>query len=177
MSDFITREATRDDIPAITSIYGEQVTHGTATFEIVPPEEPEMARRMSALIDAGYPYFVAEEDGVVLGYGHGGPYRPRFAYRSTVEDSIYLAPEARGRGIGGTLLRLVIDECTLRGYRQMIAVIGDTENQASIRLHTAAGFTVVGTLSKVGYKHGRWLDSLLMQRALGEGGATPPGEI
>ena len=172
--ELINRPATSADIPAITLIYAEQVINGTATFEVVPPEEDEMARRMQALTEAGYPYFVAERDDEVLGYSYAGPYRARPAYRNTVEDSVYLAKNVRGQGIGGTLLRLLIDQCTARGFRQMIAVIGDSENVASIRLHKAAGFSLAGTLKDVGYKHGRWLDSVLMQRALGSGSGRPP---
>ena len=177
MSAIRTRAAAESDIPAITAIYGEEVDHGTATFEIVPPDGAEMAKRMAALVDAGYPYFVACEGEAVVGYGYAGPYRPRFAYRTTVEDSIYLAPGARSRGIGGMLLRLLIDACAARGYRQMIAVIGDVQNQASIRLHTAAGFTLVGTLKNVGYKQGRWLDSILMQRPIGDGDSPDPPQL
>jgi L-amino acid N-acyltransferase YncA len=174
MNGITTRLAIAADVAAITTIYAEQVNFGTATFEIVPPDEMEMGRRMVALVEAGYPYFVAcEKDGVV-GYGHAGPYRPRSAYRTTIEDSIYLAPIARGRGIGGTLLRLLIDECASRGFRQMIAVIGDVQNQASIRLHTAGGFAIAGTLKNVGYKHERWLDSVLMQRPIGDGDSPNP---
>jgi phosphinothricin acetyltransferase len=174
MNGITTRIATAADVAAIATIYAEQVNFGTATFETIPPDETEMARRMVALVEDGYPYFVAcEKDGVV-GYGYAGPYRPRSAYRTTVEDSIYLAPIARGRGIGGTLLRLLIDECARRGFRQMIAVIGDIQNQASIRLHTAAGFSPVGTLKNVGYKQGRWLDSVLMQLPIGDGNSPNP---
>ena len=174
MGELITRPATTADIPAIAAIYDEQVINGTATFEVVSPDETEMARRMAEIAAAGYPYFVAERNSRVLGYSHGGPYRPRPAYRNTVEDSVYLATDARGQGIGGALLRLVIDECTVRGFRQMIAVIGDATNAASVRLHKAAGFTLVGTLKDVGYKHGRWIDSVLMQRALGIGASGKP---
>ena len=174
MNGITTRFATPLDAAAITTIYAEQVNFGTATFEIVPPDETEMARRMTALVEGGYPYFVACENDGVVGYGYAGPYRPRFAYRTTAEDSIYLAPIARGRGIGGMLLRLLIDECANRGFRQMIAVIGDLQNQASIRLHTAAGFAPVGTLRNVGYKHERWLDSVLMQRPIGDGDSPDP---
>jgi len=169
-----TRAATADDIAAITDIYAEQVASGTATFETVPPDATEMARRMNVLAAGGYPYFVAEQDGVVVGYAYAGPYHQRPGYRNTVEDSIYLAKDVRGQGIGGALLRLVIDACAARGFRQMVAIIGGSENVASIRLHKAAGFEPVGTLKDVGYKHGRWLNSVLMQRALGAGSSRPP---
>lgn len=173
MPSIATRAATPADIPAIAAIYGASVVNATASFEVVPPDEAEMTRRMSALISGGYPYFVAERDGVIVGYGYVGPYHARAGYRNTVEDSIYLAPEAQGQGIGGVLLRALIDASVARGYRQMIAVIGGSA-EASMRLHKAAGFTLVGTLKDVGYKHGRWLDSLIMQRALGPGAASPP---
>jgi phosphinothricin acetyltransferase len=174
MSVIVTRAAGAGDLAAITGIYADEVTNGTATFEIVPPDTAEMARRMENLVADGYPWFVAERAGVVLGYAYAGPYRARPAYRNTVEDSIYLARQARGLGIGGTLLRLLVDETTRRGFRQMVAVIGDTENVASLRLHRAAGFADVGTLRSVGYKHGRWLDSVLMQRTLGAGDTAAP---
>ena len=174
MADISTRAAVAADVPAITEIYAEQVINGTATFEVVPPDAAEMARRLTALVEAGYPYFVAEQGGEIIGYSHAGPYRPRPAYRNTVEDSVYLAQSARAQGIGGLLLRLLIEECTARGFRQMIAVIGDSQNVASIRLHKAAGFALAGTLKDVGYKHGRWLDSVLMQLTLGAGNGRPP---
>ena len=172
--DFPIRPATPADIGAIAAIYAEAVLNGTATFEVEPPSEAEMAGRMAALLAGGYPYFVAESDGAVLGYGYAGAYRPRPAYRATVEDSIYLTVEARGKGIGGALLAALIAESEVRGFRQMIAVIGDSGHAASIRLHQAAGFALVGTFTDVGYKFGRWLDTVLMQRALGPGGAAPP---
>jgi L-amino acid N-acyltransferase YncA len=175
MTDFSIRPAAHGDIPEISAIYAEAVLTGTATFEIEAPGEAEMARRMSALLEGGYPYFVAEGAGVVLGYGYAGRYRERIAYRNTVEDSIYLAADARGRGIGGALLAALIDRCDGSGFRQMIAVIGDSGHAASIRLHMSAGFVLVGTFKDVGYKHGRWLDTVLMQRTLGLGSSAPPG--
>lgn len=174
MDGLITRPASVADVSAITAIYAEQVSQGSATFEVVPPDAVEMTRRMTELLDAGYPYLVAELENRILGYSYAGPYRARPAYRNTVEDSVYLATNARGKGIGGALLRLVIEESTRRGFRQMIAIIGGSANTASIRLHTAAGFEVVGTLKDVGYKHGRWLDSVLMQRSLGHGSRSEP---
>jgi phosphinothricin acetyltransferase len=170
----VNRAATFDDIPVITEIYADAVATGSASFEIVPPDASEMAARMRALLDGGYPYFVSELAGTVLGYGYAGPYRSRPAYRHTVEDSIYLAASARGQGVGGALLRRLIEESTARDFRQMVAVIGDSDNQASIRLHKAAGFAMVGTLKDVGYKHGRWLDSVFMQLTLGQGATEPP---
>jgi phosphinothricin acetyltransferase len=165
---------TEADIPAITGIYAEQVLYGTATFEIVPPDEREMAGRMTALLGEGYPYLVAERDGVMAGYAYAGAYRARPAYRNTVEDSVYIATDARGQGVGGLLLRTLIDRCTVLGFRQMVAVIGDSQNMASTRLHRAAGFSHTGTLTAVGWKHSRWLDAVLMQRVLGAGDSRPP---
>jgi L-amino acid N-acyltransferase YncA len=162
------------DIPAITRIYAHAVRHGTASFELDPPDEAEMARRQQGLLDGGFPYVVAEADGAVAGYAYAGPYRLRPAYRFTVEDSIYIAPDFFRRGIGWALLERLIAESEQRGYRQMIAVIGDSANTPSIALHRAAGFRMVGTFEAVGFKFGGWLDSVLMQRALGPGAATVP---
>ncbi|CAN5332249.1 GNAT family N-acetyltransferase [soil metagenome] len=174
MAEFTNRAAGEADIPAITEIYAEAVATGSASFEVVPPDESEMTVRMRALVAGGFPYLVAEGSGRVLGYGHAGPYRTRPGYRNTVENSIYLSADARGKGIGGVLLRQLIEESTARGFRQMVAIIGCSDNVASIRLHKAAGFALVGTLKNVGYKHGRWLDSVLMQRELGPGASEPP---
>ena len=176
MSDVTTRPATPADIPVITAIYAESVVNATASFETVPPDEKEMARRLKELVKAGYPYLVAEGGTPrrILGYGYAGAYRPRPAYRNTVEDSVYLAADARGQGIGGVLLRQIIDICADKGFRQMVAIITGSDDQASIRLHRAAGFVEVGTLKNVGFKHGRWLDTVIMQRALGPGSTTPP---
>lgn len=172
-----TRPALPADIPAITAVYADAVANGTASFEIVPPDEAEMGRRLKALTDKNYPFVVAEEEEGperrLLGFAYAGPYRDRPAYRNTVEDSVYLAPESRGQGIGGVLLRLLIDASTARGYRQMIAVIGNLGNHGSIALHRAAGFTVVGVLPSIGWKLDRWVDCVLMQRALGEGDRAP----
>jgi L-amino acid N-acyltransferase YncA len=168
------RAATAADITAITAIYDHAVRHGTASFELEPPAAAEMARRRQALVEAGYPYVVAEADGMVAGYAYAGPYRPRPAYRWSVEDSVYVAPEMQRRGIGAALLDRLIAEAEQRGYRQMIAVIGDSAQTPSIKLHRAAGFRPIGTIEHVGFKFGRWLDTVLMQRALGPGAATPP---
>jgi L-amino acid N-acyltransferase YncA len=170
----VLRTATPADIVAIARIYAEAVIHGTASFELEPPSEDEMARRMRVLLDGGFPYFVAELDGGVVGYAYAGPYRTRPAYRFTVEDSIYVDPKAQGRGIGRALLDRLIAESTSRGFRLMIAVIGDSAQTPSIELHRAAGFKMVGAFENVGFKFGRWLDSVLMQRALGEGATTTP---
>jgi L-amino acid N-acyltransferase YncA len=168
------RAATAADIPAITAIYDHAVRHGTASFELEPPDAAEMTRRRQALVEAGYPYVVAEADGALAGYAYAGPYRPRPAYRWSVEDSVYVAPEMQRRGIGAALLERLIAEAEQRGYRQMIAVIGDSAQMPSIELHRAAGFRPIGTIEHVGFKLGRWLDTVLMQRALGPGAAAPP---
>jgi phosphinothricin acetyltransferase len=168
------RPATPADIPAIARIYAHAVRHGTASFELEPPDEAEMARRQRALFDGGYPYLVAEIDGTIMGYAYAGPYRTRPAYRYTVENSVYIAPQAHRRGIGRALLDRLITECEARGYRLMIAVIGDAAQTPSIALHRAAGFKLVGAFEAVGYKFDRWLDSVLMQRPLGKGSSAPP---
>ena len=163
------------DVPAITRIYAHAVEHGTASFELTPPDQAEIARRMNDLTGKGYPYLAADIDGALAGYAYAGPYRARPAYRLTIEDSVYIAPEARRRGVGRTLLAALIDAAAARGFRQMIAVIGDSTRQAaSIGLHEAAGFRHVGILQDVGFKHGRWLDSVLMQRAVGDRATTKP---
>lgn len=172
MSSASVRAATAGDIPAITRIYGHAVKHGTASFELEPPDEAEMAHRMQTLLDGGYPYFVAETDGALVGYAYAGPYRPRPAYRFSVEDSIYIDPSAQRRGIGRVLLEHLIAECERRGFRQMVAVIGDSAQTASIELHRALGFRLVGTVENVGYKFDQWLDSVNMQRPLGRGATT-----
>ena len=169
----IIRAAENRDVPAIAAIYAEAVLHGTASFELDPPDGAEMARRREALVTDDHPYLAAEIDGIVAGYAYAGPYRPRLAYRSTVESSVYVAPTFHGRGIGGGLLRALVTAASVRGFRQMVAVIGDSANQASIRLHERCGFEPVGTLRSVGWKHGRWLDTVLMQRSLGPGDAIP----
>jgi L-amino acid N-acyltransferase YncA len=168
------RAASPADIPAITQIYAHAVRHGTASFELQAPDEAEMTRRYRALMDGGYPYIVAELDGAVAGYAYAGPYRTRPAYHWTVEDSIYLDPSAQRRGIGRALLDRLITDSTERGFRQMVAVIGDSAQVASIELHRAAGFRYVGNIENVGFKFGRWLDSVIMQRALGPGATTTP---
>jgi L-amino acid N-acyltransferase YncA len=167
------RAATFTDVPAITAIYRPAVLHGTASFEIDPPDEAEMLARMEKIVDGGHPYLVAEVGGRVAGYAYAGPYRPRLAYRHTVEDSIYVAPDFQGAGVGRILLGALIGEASRLGFRQMIAGIGDSRNAPSMRLHEALGFSLVGIARSVGYKHGRWLDHVLMQRALGEGDASP----
>jgi phosphinothricin acetyltransferase len=176
--DVLLRPAEEQDIPAITAIYAEAVRNGVASYELDPPDLPEMSRRWRELTAKGFPYFVAAagNDGV-LGYAYAGPYRPRAAYRFSVEDSIYLAPAARKRGIGRRLLAHLIQECEARAFRQMIAVIGGgTEHSASVGLHERLGFRMIGVIEGSGFKHGRWLDTVLMQRALGPGKTTLPSE-
>jgi phosphinothricin acetyltransferase len=170
----VIRPAALTDVPAIARIYAHAVETGTASFELTPPDEAEMARRMTSLLDGGFPYLVAEVDGTLAGYAYAGPYRARPAYRFTVEDSVYVAPDAQGRGIGAALLPALVEESAARRFRQMIAVIGDSEQTASIALHARAGFYYVGTFPHVGFKFGRWLDTVLMQRALGPGATTAP---
>lgn len=172
MRDTMIRPAIPSDIDAITAIYEPAVRHGTASFELEPPDAAEMLTRYRTITAAGFPYLVAERDGVIVGYAYANHYRTRPAYRFTVEDSVYVAPAAHGMGIGRALLDALIVESETRGFRQMIAVIGDSRQIGSIALHRAAGFTFSGTLHSVGYKFGRWLDSVLMQRALGPGDRT-----
>jgi phosphinothricin acetyltransferase len=174
MTEIIIRPAGPGDIAAITRIYADAVTHGTASFELEPPDQAEMTRRFETLIGNGYPYLVAEHAGTLAGYAYAGPYRARPAYQWTVEDSIYVAPEFHRRGIGLVLLKALIAESEQRGFRQMIAVVGDSAQTASIGVHLAAGFAPVGTFRAIGFKHGKWLDTPLMQLALGEGDSAPP---
>jgi L-amino acid N-acyltransferase YncA len=168
------RPAALADISAITRIYAHAVEHGTASFELAAPDEAEMTRRMQALLDGKFPYLVAEVDGAVAGYAYASLYRTRPAYRFTVEDSVYVAPDMQRRGIGIALLKTLIEASTARGYRQMIAVIGDSDQAASIGVHKACGFAPAGNLKSIGYKFGRWLDTPLMQLALGPGASTKP---
>jgi phosphinothricin acetyltransferase len=166
------RAATAADVPAIAAIYAHHVRTGTASFEIEPPDAAEMERRRSDVAERGLPYIVAVAAGQLTGYAYAAPYRPRPAYRFTVEDSVYVREEARGRGIGRMLLAELVEASTRAGARQMIAVIGDAANVASIRVHAALGFRQIGVLDSVGRKFERWLDVVLMQRALGPGGGA-----
>lgn len=174
MNDIVVRAAMPADLPAITAIYADAVRHGTATFEIDPPDIAEMTRRFERLSAGRFPYLVATREGVLLGYAYAGPYHVRPAYRFTVEDSIYIASDAQRSGVGRRLLTELVAACEQRGFRQMLAVIGDGGNAASIALHRSVGFRMVGTFADVGYKFGRWLDCVLMQRALGEGANSAP---
>ncbi|MDB5635376.1 MAG: family acetyltransferase [Bradyrhizobium sp.] len=176
MSSPEIRPTTAADLPAITEIYEQAVLYGTATFELIPPDLNEMTRRFGVLMEGGFPYFVAALEGRVVGYAYAGAYRPRPAYRFTVENSVYLRPAIHRRGIGMQLLQRLIDESEACGYRQMIAVIGDSTNAGSIGVHRRCGFQMIGTHPDVGFKFGRWLDTVMMQRALGEGATTLPAD-
>jgi L-amino acid N-acyltransferase YncA len=169
----------RDSLPRhvaeIAAIYGDAVLHGNASFELDPPDAAEVGRRRAALLAAGFPFLVAEDAaGRVVGYSHAGTYRPRPGYRFTVENSVYVAPDRQGQGIGRALLPPLIARCEQAGFRLMVAVIGDSANLASIRLHEGCGFRHAGLLPAIGWKHGRWLDSVLMVRPLGPGASEPP---
>ena len=175
MSASITiRPVSPQDMPDITAIYAHAVLHGTASFEMEPPTEAEMTARRQSLESGDFPYLVADIGGRIAGYAYAGPYRPRIAYRYAVEDSVYIHPDAHRQGIGRRLLSELIAQAEARGFRQMIAVIGDSAQTSSIELHRLLGFAPVGRFANIGFKHGRWLDSILMQRALGEGAATLP---
>ncbi len=168
------RACTEADIDQVAAIYGHHVRHGSASFETDPPDTEEMRRRLGDIAAKGFPYLVADTAGIVCGYAYASTYRPRAAYRDTVENSVYLRPDSIGRGIGTMLLQALIAECEALGLRQVVAVVGDSANAASIRLHERLGFRHVGVLRAVGYKHGRWLDSVLLQRTLGAGDTVPP---
>lgn len=169
------RPALPDHIAGIAAIYEDAVRHGTASFELDPPDRAEMTRRYLALVEGGFPYFVAEDAaGHVLGYAYAGAFRPRIAYRWTLENSVYVAPTAHKRGVGRALMEALLPECETRGFRQMVAVIGDSANEGSIALHRACGFRHIGILPATGFKFGRWIDTVLMQRELGSGDATLP---
>lgn len=168
------RAATLDDASAIAALYGDAVLHGTASYETEPPDAPEMVLRMRAVLDAGLPFLAADLDGRMAGYAFASPYRTRAGYRWTVEDTVYVASDAQGRGVGRALLARLIVDCERLGYRQMIAVIGDGTNNASIALHAAQGFREVGRFPGIGRKFGRWLDGVQMIRPLGDGTASAP---
>ena len=174
--DVTIRPSRDDDFAAITAIYAHHVLHGVASFEEAPPAAEEIARRRQAIIERGLPYLVAERDARVVGYCYAGPFRPRIGYRFTLEDSVYVAAGEVGRGIGRRLLDQVIGRCAELGYRQMVAVIGGRETVASIKLHEALGFAHIGVLPAVGFKFGRWIDIVMMQRALGPGSTSQPPE-
>ena len=168
------RPATPQDISAIHSIYSHHVLKGLGSFEEAPPPPEELRRRYDEVNERGLPYLVADFGGTIAGYGYCALYRTRSAYRYSLEDSVYVRPDAQGRGVGSALLAALIERCEALGYRQLIAVIGDSGHHASIGLHASHGFLRVGTLRAVGFKFGRWVDSVIMQRPLGPGDATPP---
>jgi phosphinothricin acetyltransferase len=174
MNGLIVRASREADVARCAEIYAHHVLHGTASFEIDPPDLGEMKRRRAHVLDLGLPHLVAERAGRVLGYAYAGNWRPRPAYAFSVEDSIYVDQDAVGQGVGKALLPMLIEQCTKLGKRQMVAVIGDSAQLPSIRLHASCGFEMVGTLKSIGFKFGRWLDSVLMQRALGAGDGDPP---
>jgi phosphinothricin acetyltransferase len=170
----LIRPAGARDAAGLAAIYGHHVLHGFGTFEEVEPGPDEMARRLAAVTDRGLPYLVAEIDGAVAGFAYASPFRARAAYRHTVEDSVYVAPERLGRGIGKALLGAVIAACEPLGLRQMVALIGDSGNGGSIGVHRSCGFSHVGLFRSIGLKAGRWVDVVMMQRPLGEGDASAP---
>lgn len=170
----VIRDAGLDDMAALQAIYAPHVNDGLASFEETPPDVDEMTRRFQSLKEDGYPYRVAEVEGVIRGYAYAGKYRPRAAYRTTVENSIYVDVTAYRMGIGRRLLEDLIEQCEALGYRRMVAVIGDSDNHGSINLHARCGFEDVGVIPSIAFKHGRWLDQVLMQRSLGEGDETDP---
>ena len=175
MSSISIRAATTADLDRITDIYADAVTHGTASYELEPPSRAEMGNRFDNLAAGGFPYLTAEKNGVVLGYAYAGPFRPRPAYRFVIEDSVYVAPEAKGQGVGSLLMQALIETARAAGFRQIIAVIGDGHaDSASVRLHEKLGFRHSGRLEGSGYKHGRWLDTVFMQLSLNGGAELPP---
>lgn len=168
------RDAVASDMSAVQAIYAHYVSHGLATFEEIPPSVDEMMSRRAAVLNAGLPYLAAEIDGRLVGYAYATAYRPRPAYRYTIEDSIYVAPDHVGRGIGRALLTSLIARCEQGPWRQMLAVIGNSGNAGSIALHGSLGFRPVGTFTSVGFKFGQWVDTVLMQRSLGSGSDNAP---
>ena len=172
--DFAIRDSLETDMAQVAAIYAHHVLHGTASFETEPPSLEEMLRRRAEILGKSMPHLVAVSGDTVLGYAYAGTYRARPAYRDTVENSIYMRHDLVGRGVGTRLLPVLIARCEAIGLRQMIAVVGDSANHASIRLHERCGFERIGALRSVGYKHGQWLDSVLLQRELGRGDTAPP---
>jgi phosphinothricin acetyltransferase len=170
----IVRPATAADAEALAAIYGHHVLHGFGTFEEVPPSAAEMESRRAAIAARGLPYLAAEAGGRVLGFAYAGPFRPRAAYRYCVEDSVYIAPDAAGQGVGKAVLSAVLAQCEAMGLRQVVAVIGDSGNAASIGLHRSLGFRDAGVGRSFGFKHGRWVDIVWMQKALNGGDETGP---
>jgi phosphinothricin acetyltransferase len=175
MPSTLIRPSVVPDLPAITSIYAWNVLHGTGTFELEAPDLAEMTRRREDVLSKGLPWLVAEQDGEVLGYAYANHFRPRKAYRFCLEDSIYLADAARGKGLGKLLLAELMAQSEALGARQMLAVIGDSANAGSIGVHRSLGFEHTGLLKAAGWKFGEWRDVVIMQKSLGDGAATPPG--
>ncbi|MER8811042.1 GNAT family N-acetyltransferase [Mesorhizobium australicum] len=175
MSNIVIRPASPADLDAITEIYADAVANGTASYELEPPSRTEMGTRFAALAAGGFPYLVAQKAGAVLGYAYAGAFRPRPAYRFIVEDSVYVAPDAKGQGVGLTLMQSLVAAVEAAGFRQIVAVIGDGRaDSASVRLHEKLGFRHSGRLEGSGYKHGRWLDTVFMQLSLNGGASLPP---
>ena len=175
MNDALLRTAEAEDLPAIQAIYAHHVTHGLGSFEETPPSLEETTRRWRSIIEAGLPYIVCSAGDAIVGFAYAGPYRPRPAYRYSVEDSVYVAPGSDRHGYGRQLVAALVERCTALGYRQMLAVIGDRDNHGSIGLHRSLGFREVGHMPSIGFKFGRWVDVVIMQRALGDGDQTTPG--
>ena len=175
-TDVAIRPSREEDVPTIAAIYGHHVLHGVASFEEIPPEPDEIARRRREVLGHGLPYLVAERSGRILGYCYAAPYRSRPAYRFTLEDSIYIDQAEVGRGLGRALLTRLLDGCAELGYRQMVAVIGGSDTWPSLRLHAALGFARIGVLPAVGFKFGSWVDIVLMQRTLGLGARILPDQ-
>lgn len=173
-AELLPRDAEDADLMAVQAIYASHVERGTGTFEETAPNINEIRQRFDTIRARGLPFLVAGKDGSIDGFAYAALFRPRSAYRFTVEDSVYVHPDAVGRGIGRHLLSRLVEQCTDLGYRQMVAVIGDSANQRSIRLHEKLGFARTGILTAVGYKFGRWLDVVFMQRGLGDGNACDP---
>jgi L-amino acid N-acyltransferase YncA len=172
--EIVIRDVEDGDMAAVREIYAYQVLHGVSSWEEEPPSLAEMMVRRNAVISAGYPYRVAVRDGAVIGYAYASSFRPRPAYRHTVENSVYISKHAQRTGVGQRLLTDLIEVCTRMDFRQMIAVIGDSNNAMSIDFHAKMGFRTIGTVRSIGYKFGDWLDSVYMQLPLGDGDSTPP---
>ncbi|MES2954899.1 MAG: N-acetyltransferase family protein [Pseudomonadota bacterium] len=173
----LIRPSREDDLPAITAIYAHHVLHGTGTFETEPPSVADMGTRRADVLSKGLPYLVAEEAGTVVGFAYGNWFKPRPAYRYSVEDSIYLAPDAGGKGVGRALLSELLARCESAGIRKIMAIIGDSANAGSVGLHRALGFTQVGIVASCGWKFGAWRDIVIMQKPLGAGDTLPPSDF
>jgi len=176
-SNLFLRPSSESDLAAITTIYAQAVLQGTGTFETEVPEQPEMARRRQEVLGRGLPWLIAEHQGEVLGYAYANYFRPRMAYRFCLEDSIYLRPNAHGKGVGRLLLAELVARCEALGARQMLAVIGDSQNLGSIGVHRSLGFEPTVVINNAGWKFGRWLDVVLMQKQLGQGAETAPVDV